>query len=366
MRLLRSALGALVAFAAAGAIVSASGAAGSATGILVVAKNLNNPRGVFALPDGRIYVAEAGRAGTTCPTKELCYGFSGSITRYRDARQARVLRNLVSVGGRDGTFVTGPNGVSVDPQGVFYIAMTAAPSCRKTDDLPDNARGALGKLMRWQQGKLEAVVDLNALECARNFDHADRNANPYAVLALGNGHEVVVDAGANTLYDVQGKNARVLAVFPKTRGGAQSVPTSVALGPDDAYYVGEFVGELPGGKPTLGAGRVWKVVPGQKPVVYKTGFNAISGIAFGSDGTLYVTQFTNNPRNEENLRGAVVRITSDGKRTLHGVGRLFLPSGAAVGADGALYVSNWSILPGAPLTAGPFAGKTGELVQITF
>ena len=95
MRLLRTALAALAAVTLGGSLASASGAGADATGIVVVAKNLNNPRGVFALPDGRIYVAEAGRAGTTCPTKDLCYGFSGGITRYRDARQARVLRNLV-------------------------------------------------------------------------------------------------------------------------------------------------------------------------------------------------------------------------------------------------------------------------------
>jgi hypothetical protein len=43
----------------------------------------------------------------------------------------------------------------------------------------------------------------------------------------------------------------------------QSVPTSVALGPDGAWYVGE----LSGFPFTPGTARIWRIVPGHAPQV---------------------------------------------------------------------------------------------------
>jgi sugar lactone lactonase YvrE len=119
-----------------------------------------------------------------------------------------------------------------------------------------------------------------------------------------------------------------------------------------------------GKKPTANAARVWKVVPGQKPVVHAGGFNTITGVAFDQDGSLYVTEWSIKPLDRNNAKGDVVKVAPDGSRSRLGLGELFFPAGAAVGPDGALYVSNWSILPGTPAKGGPFKGKSGQLVRI--
>ena len=64
----------------------------------------------------------------------------------------------------------------------------------------------------------------------------------------------------------------------------QSVPTSVAVGPDGALYAGELTG-FPFNP---GDARVWRVVPGHAPTVYARGFTNISAIAFDRSGEVIV------------------------------------------------------------------------------
>jgi hypothetical protein len=339
--------------------VAAPGLAAGET-VTVVADHLNNPRGVTVAPDASIYVAEAGSAGPTCigeGEQQICTSFSSSITRVSGGTATRVVKGLISAGGRDGTFTTGADGVSVTANGSIYIAMTGG-GC-EPPPVPRPALLQLGRLLKvGPAGKLSRVVNLNTIECKTNPDGTDRNPNPYSVLALGNGHEIAVDAGGNTLIDVKGRKTSVLAVLSKK--GPQFVPTSIALGPDGAYYVGGL--QEGAGK---GKGNVLRVVPGGKPTVFATGFTNISGLAFGPDGSLYVTQLTLAGLQANKPAGAVVRVTPAGARTTLGAGSLFFPAGAAVDATGAVYVSNWSILPGKAAPAGPFKGKNGQLVKIT-
>jgi sugar lactone lactonase YvrE len=98
--------------------------------------------------------------------------------------------------------------------------------------------------------------------------------------------------------------------------------------------------------------------------VHATGFTAVTGLAFGADGSLYVTEFMRNLRKED-FRGRVVRVAPDGARTSLGAGKLFAPTGAAVDSTGALYVSNYSVLPAKTPKKSPFKGAGGTLVKIT-
>jgi hypothetical protein len=352
---------ALAAGAATAAVAVAAATGGAqAPGVTVVADHLNNPRGVTIAPDASIYVAEAGKAGPTCigqGDEQACIAFSSSITRVSGGVATRVVTGLLSGGGRDGTFTTGADGVSVTANDTIYIAMTGA-GC-KPPPVPRAAQLQLGRLLKQgPAGRLSRVANLNIIECRTNPDGTDLNPNPYAVLALGNGREVVADAGGNTLIEVNGRRTKLLAVLPQNKG--QFVPTSIALGPDGAYYVGGL--QESAGK---GKARVLRVAPGVKPAVYATGFTNISGLAFGPDGSLYVTQLTLAGLQANKPAGSVIRVAPDGTRTELGKGALFFPAGAAVDATGAVYVSNWSILPGKAAPAGPFKGKNGQLVKIT-
>jgi hypothetical protein len=76
---------------------------------------------------------------------------------------------------------------------------------------------------------------------------------------------------------------------------AQAVATSVAVGPDGAYYVGE----LKGFPAPTGESRVWRIKPGTRHAqcgtspdcrVIADGFTSIIDLAFGWDGTLYVVE----------------------------------------------------------------------------
>jgi sugar lactone lactonase YvrE len=220
-------------------------------------------------------------------------------------------------------------------------------------------RKQAGRLFDLTSGRTP-VANISLIEWNRNLDKVkgDRNSNPYGVLALAD-RQIVTDAGANAVLQVQGSKISVLAVLPKN-GKGQAVPTSVALGPDGNYYVGELAEGAGKGK-----ARVWKIpAAGGTPEVYATGFTAITGVAFGPDGSLFVTEFATNFR-KNNLKGAVVRVAPDGSRTRLGGKQLLAPTGAAVDSTGAVYVSNFSVLPAKTPKKSPFKGAGGTLVKIT-
>jgi hypothetical protein len=80
---------------------------------------------------------------------------------------------------------------------------------------------------------------------------------------------------------------------------AQAVATSIAIGPDGAYYVSE----LKGFPAPTGESRVWRIDPmarhaqcGSSPAcsVVLDGFTSIIDLTFGPDGTLYVVELDEN------------------------------------------------------------------------
>ena len=61
-----------------------------------------------------------------------------------------------------------------------------------------------------------------------------------------------------------------------------------------------------------------------------------------------------------------MQVRPDGSRTvLAGGKKLRAPTGAAVDETGAVYVSNYSVLPRRTPQQSPFRGRGGTLVKIT-
>lgn len=181
--------------------------------------------------------------------------------------------------------------------------------------------GGEGKLYRVSRGSTREVADILAFEESVNPDGGIIESNPFDVAALGGGMALVADAAGNSLLVVDARgNVDWIATFPNELVStanakqifgcpgsgappcalpdlmpAQPVATSIAIGPDGAYYVGE----LKGFPAPTGESRVWRVEPGTRHAVCGSspacqvvadGFTSIVDLTFGPDGTLYVVE----------------------------------------------------------------------------
>ena len=296
---------------------------------IVVMSGLDNPRGLALGADGSLYVAEAGRGGAgPCRFvrgQQVCYGPTGALSRLRHGFQQRIVTGLPSYAPANGTEATGPHDVSLRAGRVYVIVgLGGDPALREAFN-PD-----FGWLLRIrpQTGAWARVADIAGYDFDVNPGGANpADSNPYALLD-GAGGRIVVDAGGNDLLSVAGDGEiSTLAIFPsRPQGrGTDAVPTSVALGPDGALYVGELTG-VPF---TPGQARVYRVVPGQEPQVFLEGFTAIIDLAFGPDGSLYVLQYATGPGLSG--PGALIRVTPDGTRTVIASADLFHPTSVVLG-----------------------------------
>jgi hypothetical protein len=331
------------------ATLAAATSAEAVTGPIVVAGGLDNPRGMSFGPDGSLFIAEAGRAGPRC-TRDRCAGATGAIARLVGGRLARVHKGLVSAGRRGGVDVTGPSDVGVaQVSGRIYTVVGTTPAV---------PRGLSARLSR-QLGKMLRVnaISPGSVEILAGLARPGGRSDPSGVAILGM-ERYVADTAANRLLLERDGNVSVAASFPSAAPGAPSAPSAVRVGPDGALYVGELTGD----RAPAGRARVWRVVAGQPPQVFASGFTRITALAFGPDGSLYVTQ-SRRRAGGRGLQGDVVRRFPDGRRTVVSRGKLSFPGGIAVRGDGVIFVSNYSTLPGRPAARGPLRGRTGQIVR---
>jgi len=348
----------------------------------VVASGLVNPRGIAQAPNGWIYVAESGNAGgldcdppkppfpgPAVPLTETCLGQSGAIARVDPTGvwpPVRIVSGLPSVTNRALADAAGPYDISFNGTGNAIVTVGLGGNVAGRAELgPDAA--VLGNLLKVApSGQWKFAGDVAAHE-ESDPDGAGADSNGFGVLALPS-RSIVADAGGNSLVEVRAnRRTRTLAVFPAQFAPlpgpppqpmipVQSVPTSVALGPDGWFYVGELTGfPFP-----AGAARVWRVPPdGGTPEVCATGFTAIVDVTFDPWGNLYVLEFASGlgfPPNTGRLSRLdsddVCRARTDADRIDVVLSR---PSGVVIGLDGAAYVTN--------ATFAPFG--TGEVLRVT-
>jgi hypothetical protein len=221
-------------------------------------------------------------------------------------------------------------------QGVVRVGTEAARLAVPLPDVSDVApfgRGRMwavtsnrGNKALWLIVRRHAkyIANLGAFEKHVNPDDGAIDSNPFDVEALGHGKALVADAAANALLIVDRRgnvdwvatlpsepvstaNAKQLVGCPNADPDneeicglpdtipAEPVTTSVAVGPDGAYYVGE----LKGFPAPTGESQVWRIEPGTLHAdcstsdacsVVADGFTSIVDLHFGDDGTLYVVE----------------------------------------------------------------------------
>jgi|SRR5689334_7632456 hypothetical protein len=211
--------------------------------------------GIDSAPAGHLYVADAGRGVVDADSGGLVAALPG-------------VTDVAPIGLGD----------------MFALTSTFAPD-------------AHGALYRVSQGSARKLADLQDYELQNDpaGDGTAEGSDPFDLARLDGGHTLIADAAGNDLLsaDATGRLDWV-ATFPEQHG-IQSVPTSVAIGPDGAYYVGELTG-FPA---PAGASRVWRVAPGTHHAhcgvspacaVVVSGLTSIIDLAFGPDGKLYVAQ----------------------------------------------------------------------------
>jgi hypothetical protein len=361
--------------AVAACAVPLGAAAHDAGRLTVVARDLNNPRKLFLAPTGALYVAEAGAGGRDrclgSGANRACIGLTGSITEIAHGAQRRVVVGLASVATLDEQRAAGPADVLVRNGTFDVLLQDTAMSARGDNGLGRDGK-TLGTIVTTAPGlaKPHVVASLAAFEVAHNPDHGAGpgraygnppiDSDPYAFTPYRGGL-AVVDAAANDLLWISRKGTvSVLAVFPtqvlrltvadRKRFGiapsveslrVQSVPSSVAVGPDGALYVGELTG-VPFRR---GVAHVWRIARGGKPTVYASGLTNVSDIAFLGK-SLLVLEISSRGLAAPPSPGALVRIDPGGGRTVLASRGLVDPTGLAVG-NGAIYISNHGTSPGA-------------------
>jgi hypothetical protein len=318
----------------------------------VVMSGLDNPRGLAFSPNGALYVAEAGRGGAgpclvSGAGEVRCFGQTGAISRLWMGQQSRVLEGLDSHALPDGSSASGPNDISFNGVGGAFIAMGLGGDGAWKAALGAQVSGSVLKMAA--SGQWKVVADIMGHETAENPAGGAVDSNPFGIVAEPGGL-LVADAGGNSLLGVT-RNGRVetLAVFPPLPNPTpvgppmvEAVPTSVARGADGALYVGQLTG-FPF---VQGLANIYRVLPGQQPVVHCAGFKAIMDLAFGPDGSLYVVENATGGLFFAPGTGQLSRVAPDcsRERVLAGLDR---PTAVAVGADGAVYVTNHGITAGA-------------------
>ncbi len=231
------------------------------------------------------------------------------------------------------------------------------------------------------------VVNLFEFEVAQNPDGKDpADSNPFDVESLGGHAALVVDAGGNDLLRVhRNGDVDVLAVFPDELVStanlqgllgcpdpvipdfaflcgldampAEAVPTSVTVGPDGSYYVGE----LKGFPAPTGESNIWRVASGASWAecgaspdcvkVFDGGFTSIIDMTFGRDGKLYVAELDEASwaAVEFGLPGAGGTISACNVNTGYCevvADGIFMLTAMTLGKDGTIWATQNALIPG--------------------
>jgi len=326
------------------------------TAATVVGAGLINPRGFTWGGDNTLFVAEGGKGGTSPgnpetppPLGPITGGKSARISWIADGCPATLADELPSYNTATGE-ASGVADVAILDD-TIYALVTGGGASHGNPDTPAGIYTANG------DGTVALVTDLG--QWLRDNPVANVPAADYD--PEGSWFDLLAVPDDNTLLVVEANSQQFLSVTPDGKvsrvadlSGDNQVPTTVAVAPDGAIYVGY----LSGAPYPNGAAKVVKIGDGTAATVW-TGLTTVTGLAVAEDGTLLALEMSTGntvaPPVLVEHSGKIVRQTGpDSAEDV--VTDLNLPTQLAIGPDGAYYVASPAI--------GADAG-TGYVVRIT-
>ena len=322
--------------------------------VTVFASGFNNPRGLKFGPDGDLYVAEGGAAGTAstagvckqvaAPVGPYTGGFTSQISKIAPDGTVTVVADKLpssQTSAAQGNLVSGVADVAF--MGHTLYAILAGAGCSHGLAGTNN-----GVLRVNSDGSTDLVANLSVF--LKN--HPVLNPNPPDFEPDGTWYSMVADHGV--LVAVEPNHGELDAIWPGgfvyriadiSRTQGHIVPTALAFDGQDF-----FVGNLDTFPIKDGSSKILKITPLGGLITAYIGFSDIVGLAFDSKGRLYVLENTTGNPDPTLGTGKILRI--DGKNNYKEIAAgLSLPTAMTFGPDGNLYVSNLGFGP-PPVGAG--------------
>lgn len=323
----------------------------------VFSTGFNNPRGLKFGPDGYLYVAEGGIGGTNSSSKCMQVippvgPYTGSVTGSRisridkDGMRTTWVDNLPSSMNSLGD-ISGVGDVAFIGR-TLYAVITGAGCSHGVPSIP-NSVIRINSDRTWS-----GIANLSEFLMA----HPVKNPEPDDFEPDGDWYSMTNVNG--TFYAIEANHGELDRIT--TSGNiSRVVDVSATFGhvvpTVHAFHDGDFyIGNLDTFPAPHGASSIFKVTLNGQISVFEKGFNMILGIVFDNMGALYVLETTTNNPFPTPGTGDIVRVDPSGARQIIATGLTF-PTGMTFGPDGKLYVSNWGF--GAP------AGG-GQVLQISF
>jgi hypothetical protein len=366
----------------------------------IIADGLANPRGLSFGPGGDLYVLETGTGGEDGTIGEdgkiipflpdyisLQYGETAAIAQISLngwGGQAELIDGLPSLrefyvsDGAGRILSVGSNDLAISGDGTAYVVTGSGLTIDTQTRLGEDG-DSLGTILKIEGlfddepgEEVDALFDFVAYEALNNPDANETTfsmvSNPYAIAQM-DGMLAVADSGGNAVYWLEDDGLTLLGVTvlpardrdpsdappppPPGEGGEgpggflppqlESVPTSVAVGPDGALYVGELTG-VP--QPD-GAARVWRIEgPDADPEIFAEGFSQIIDIGFDRRGTMFVLEYAvTGPIYDRSVPiedlppSRLIRITPEGRRDVISGEELEVAHGLLVDPKGDVFVA---------------------------
>jgi hypothetical protein len=327
--------------------------------VSVFAQGFNNPRGLKFGPDGYLYVAEGGAAGSLS-TIGLCDQANGAGP-YTGGFTARISK--------------------VAPNGAVSTLVDGLPSSQTNEALGHLVSGVAD--LAFIDGKLYAIIagagcshglkDTNNTVIRVNSDgawsqvanlsafqksHPVANPEPADFEPDGTWYGMVAAGGV--LYAVEPNHGeldaittdgRIRRISDISRSQGHIVPTAIVADRENF-----FVGNLERFPIQGASSKVLKITRNGEVTTIAIDFSTILGLAIDSKHRLYVLENTTGNPFPTPGTGKVIRIDGKHKYTEIATG-LNLPTAMTFGPDGNLYVSNWGF--------GPPPVGIGQVVKIT-